>query len=226
MNNFFRFPHTPHLVWLGSGGGPRGDKVLSQNEVRELLSSEVIIEEKIDGANLGVSRGEGREILLQNRGSYLSPPYRGQFTRLTSWLAERAEGLGSILSSETILFGEWCAAKHSLLYDRLPDWFLLFDVYCRSKNQFLSTAQRNAMARTGGLNTVPQIARGQFTLGQLTDLLLNGRSQFRDGTMEGLIIRSEVEDLSVTRAKLVRPDFSQAIQEHWSSRPLSWNRLA
>lgn len=225
MSNFFRFPHTPHLVWLGSGA-PRGDKVLSQNEVRELLSDEVIVEEKIDGANLGISCGEGSEILLQNRGSYLSPPYRGQFTRLPSWLGERAGGLDSILSSEKILFGEWCAAKHSLFYDRLPDWFLLFDVYCRKKKQFLSTVQRNAMARTGGLSTVPEVARGQFTLGQLTDLLFNGQSQFRDGTIEGLVIRSEGADLSVARAKLVRPDFSQAIQEHWSSRPLSWNRLA
>jgi ATP-dependent RNA circularization protein (DNA/RNA ligase family) len=225
MNNFFRFPHTPHLVWLGSDR-PRGDKVLSQNEVRELLADEVIVEEKIDGANLGISCAEDSEIFLQNRGSYLSPPYRRQFTRLTSWLGERAEGLTTILSPETILFGEWCAAKHSLLYDRLPDWFLLFDVYCRGKEQFLSTVQRNAMARVGGLRTVPEIARGQFTPDQLIDLLLNAQSQFRDGSIEGLVIRSEGEDLSVARAKLVRPDFSQAIQEHWSSRPLSWNRLA
>ncbi|OOY15866.1 RNA ligase family protein [Thioclava sp. DLFJ4-1] len=225
MNEFFRFPHTPHLVWLGSGN-PRGDKVLSQNQVGELLSGEVIVEEKIDGANLGISRGEDGEIWLQNRGSYLSPPYRGQFTRIASWLGEREEGLSSVLSSEKILFGEWCAAKHSLLYDRLPDWFLLFDVYCRSKKQFLSTAQRNAIARSGGLSTVPEIARGRFTLGQLTDLLLNEESQVRAGSMEGIIIRSEGDALSSARAKLVRPDFTQAIHEHWSSRPLSWNRLA
>ena len=184
MNNFFRFPHTPHLVWLGSDR-PRGDKVLSQNEVRELLADEVIVEEKIDGANLGISFTEDSEIVLQNRGSYLSPPYRGQFTRLTSWLGERAEGLTTILSPETILFGEWCAAKHSLLYDRLPDWFLLFDVYCRGKEQFLSAGQRNAMARVGGLRTVPEIARGKFTPDQLIDLLLNAQSQFRHGTIEG-----------------------------------------
>ncbi|WP_074827048.1 RNA ligase family protein [Paracoccus sanguinis] len=225
MSNFFRFPHTPHLAWLGSGG-PRGDKVLSQYEMREFLANEVIVEEKIDGANLGISYAQDNEILLQNRGSYLSPPYRGQFTRLTSWLGEHAEGLGSVLSPETILFGEWCAAKHSLLYDHLPDWFVLFDVYCRGKERFLSTVQRNAMARAAGISTVPEIARGRFTLGQLTNLLLNAQSEFRNGTIEGLVIRSESDELSVARAKLVRPDFSQAIQEHWSSRPLSWNRLA
>jgi ATP-dependent RNA circularization protein (DNA/RNA ligase family) len=225
MKDFVRFPHTPHLDWLGPDS-PRGDKILSQNEVRELLSGEVIVEEKIDGANLGISHGEDGEILLQNRGSYLLAPYRGQFSRLTSWLGERAEGLSNILSPETILFGEWCAAKHSLFYDRLPDWFLLFDVYCAKEERFLSTAQRNSMAQSGGLSTVPEIARGRFTLGQLTDLLLNGQSRLRDGTMEGLVIRSESETLSVSRAKLVRPDFSQAIQNHWSSRPLFWNRLA
>ena len=35
--DFFRFPHTPHLAWLGEGS-PRDDKVLSPNEVTGLLA--------------------------------------------------------------------------------------------------------------------------------------------------------------------------------------------
>jgi hypothetical protein len=27
------------------------------------------------------------------------------------------------------------------------------------------------------------------------------------------------------RAKLVRPDFTQAIEEHWRSRPIEWNGI-
>jgi ATP-dependent RNA circularization protein (DNA/RNA ligase family) len=224
MISFFRFPHTPHLAWLGEGE-PRGDKVLSLHEVQKLLAREVIVEEKLDGANLGISRGEDGEILFQNRGSYLSQPYRGQFTRLASWLGARGEGLRSVLTPETIFFGEWCAATHTLIYDRLPDWFLLFDVYCRKKREFFRADRRNALAQRSGLCTVPEIARGRFTLHQLTELLINGRSQFRDGAIEGLVIRSEDETTCIARAKLVRPDFSQTIEEHWSSRPISWNRV-
>jgi hypothetical protein len=36
FSDFFRFPHTPHLAWLGNGS-PRDDKVLSPHEVTALL---------------------------------------------------------------------------------------------------------------------------------------------------------------------------------------------
>ncbi|MFX8075086.1 RNA ligase family protein, partial [Acinetobacter baumannii] len=81
MTDFFRFPHTPHVAWLGAGQ-PRDDKVLSPPEVAALLSGEVIVEEKVDGANLGLSLGEGGTLRAQNRGQYLIPPYSGQFARL------------------------------------------------------------------------------------------------------------------------------------------------
>ena len=53
MTDFFRFPHIPHLAWLGSDQ-PRDDKVLPTAEANVLLSGEVVLEEKLDGANLGV----------------------------------------------------------------------------------------------------------------------------------------------------------------------------
>ena len=61
-DEFFKFPHTPHLIWLGEGH-PRGDKVLSPDEADRLLREPVILEEKVDGANVGISideRGEHR----------------------------------------------------------------------------------------------------------------------------------------------------------------------
>jgi hypothetical protein len=54
MSAFFRFPHTPHLAWMGSGM-PRDDKVLSSDEADEVLAGPVVVEEKLDGANLGFS---------------------------------------------------------------------------------------------------------------------------------------------------------------------------
>ena len=54
MTDFFRFPHTPHIAWLATGA-PRDDKVLSPDEAHELLAGEVVLEEKLDGANLGFS---------------------------------------------------------------------------------------------------------------------------------------------------------------------------
>jgi hypothetical protein len=44
MTDFFRFPHTPHLAWLGPGV-PRDDKVLAPAEAQALLAGEVVVEE-------------------------------------------------------------------------------------------------------------------------------------------------------------------------------------
>ena len=53
---FVKFPRTPHLVWLG-GARPRGDKLMNPAEAKLLLRRGASVEEKVDGANLGLSIG-------------------------------------------------------------------------------------------------------------------------------------------------------------------------
>ena len=64
-----------------------------------------------------------------------------------------------------------------------------------------------------------------LTRAELRQLVLESRSAFRDGPLEGVVIRREDELWLLDRAKLVRPDFTQAIDTHWRSRMLEWNRL-
>jgi hypothetical protein len=224
MADFFRFPNTPHLAWLGEGI-PRDDKVLSPREADELLGGEVIVEEKFDGANLGLSAGPGGGLRAQNRGQYLEPPYSGQFSRLASWLGGREALLAEGLGPTRILFGEWCAAIHSVAYDALPDWFLAFDVYDRGVSGFWSTKRRDHFVETMGLTPVPYLFVGRTTLNELKAMLADGRSAFGGGPMEGIVVRRESGDALQARAKLVRADFTQAIGEHWSRRRIQWNGL-
>lgn len=228
MTIFFRFPHTPHLAWLGEGS-PRDDKVLSPSEVTTLLAGDVVVEEKLDGANVGLSLAPNGELRAQNRGQYLVEPHAGQFARLPEWLLLHGDKLRAALAehsqAELMLFGEWCAARHSLDYDHLPDWFMLFDVYERTQGRFWSVPRRNALAATLGLATVPRLLEGRFTLPQLKDALSGKHSQFRQGSLEGVVIRRESAEWCEARAKLVRQDFTQAIGEHWSRRRIEWNRL-
>lgn len=114
MTAFFRFPRTPHLAWLGDGQ-PRDDKVLSPQEAQELLSHEVTVEEKVDGANLGFSVDEHGTLRAQTRGTYLSleAPH-GQWKPLKRWLAARASDLAEALFPDLMLFGEWCYAVHGI----------------------------------------------------------------------------------------------------------------
>lgn len=223
-DSFFRFPHTPHIAWMGEGR-PRDDKVLSPGEAAALLSGPVLVEEKLDGANLGISLGPDAQPRVQNRGQYLIEPYTGQFSRLSGWLAQHRFALADTLEDKLILFGEWCAARHSLGYDSLPDWFLLFDVYDRAQDRFWGSTRRNELAESLSLAVVPPFSSGQTSLAKLKILLTTRASHYRDGPAEGLVIRSESTDGCDVRAKLVRGEFVQTIDEHWRSRTLEWNRV-
>ena len=224
MTEFFRFPHTPHLQWLGRGE-PRDDKVMSAAEETSFLRGAVVVEEKLDGANLGFSLSDDGELLAQNRGQYLRQPYSGQFARLGVWLSAHSEALFDSLEPHLMAFGEWCAARHSLDYTALPDWWLLFDVYDRHEARFWSTARRNAWAQRTGLRVVPAVLQGHTTTLALKQLLQNQSSGFRSGLMEGVVVRCEDALWLRERGKLVRAEFTQQIDQHWRHRTLVWNRV-
>jgi ATP-dependent RNA circularization protein (DNA/RNA ligase family) len=224
MSAFFRFPHTPHLAWLGAGT-PRDDKVLAAAEAAALLAGEVAVEEKLDGANLGVSLAEDGTLQFQNRGQYLQPPFQGQFQRLGGWIASHERALRSHLPQGLIVFGEWCAARHSVAYDRLPDWWVVFDVYDLSQQRFFCTARRDALVARMGLAVVREVMRGRTTLAELTTRLRAEPSRYHAGPVEGFVIRKETSDWLLARAKLVHPEFVQGIDEHWRRRRMEWNRL-
>lgn len=224
MNNFFRFPHTPHIKWLGKGE-PRDDKLLSPSEINDLLHTEVTIEEKVDGANIGISLDGQGAILIQNRGSYLPQPFNGQFSRLNGWLEQHCNTISEQLTPGLIVFGEWCAARHSLDYSSLPDYFLLFDIYNRTENRFWSVNRRNEWVDKAGLKTVPILNRGIHTVSSLEKILTESKSRYRAGSMEGIVIRHDEKDWNRSRAKLVRAEFTQTINEHWSNRVMEWNSV-
>ena len=222
--DFVRFPRTPHLAWLGPGQ-PRDDKVMSQVEVADLLAGPVIVEEKLDGANLGLSLDEHGEVRAQNRGAYLdlASPHP-QFRPLRQWLAEHRVRLLDTLTPDLIVFGEWCYATHSVSYTQLPDWFVGFDVYDRSADRFWSVDRRNVLMAAIGATVVPRRAEGRFDLTGLVALL--GRSQFADGPSEGIYVRRDDDGWLTRRAKLVRAEFTQAIGEHWSRQGVRPNSRA
>lgn len=219
---FFKFPHTPHLFWLGREP-PRADKVLSAEEAQAFLAGDLSIDEKVDGANIGLSLDHHGELRVQNRGAYLGRGDQPQFRLLGAWLDARRESLTDALHPGLILFGEWCFAVHTVRYDCLPDWFLGFDVYEPSARRFWSTERRNAWLSELGLAQVPLLVRGRFSRMDL--LQMSAASRLGQGPMEGLYLRRDEGPWLGARAKVVRPEFVQSIEEHWSRRRMEKNRL-
>lgn len=220
---FHKFPHTPHLLWLGSGH-PREDKVLSRSEAADFLRDEVIIEEKVDGANLGLSVGPDGRVRAQSRGDYLAPGRcHAQWNPLWPWLAERRALLETALHPGLMLFGEWCHARHTVAYDALPDWLLGFDVYEVSTGRFWSADRRNAWLARVNIVPVPEVQRGRFQSGQLAALLR--RSALGSAPMEGIYLRREQAGYLLGRAKIVSSAFQQQIEDHWTRRSVTPNRV-
>lgn len=222
--DFFKFPRTPHLFWP-LDRPPKDDRVLDDKDARAVLSGDVVVEEKLDGANIGISVGPSGEIRVQNRGAWLEPGSHPQFHPLWSWVGQRRPALKQALGNNYILFGEWCFATHSTAYDSLPDWFLGFDVYDISHRRFWSTTRRNRFLACLSISPVPELSTGLITADELCDMLRSQLSRFGHGPMEGLYVRRESEEWLEFRAKLVRAEFLCAIDEHWSSKPLQRNRL-
>ena len=220
--DFVKFPTTPHLLWLGRSPSRR-DKVLSRAEAEDFVRKPVIVEEKVDGANLGISFNAQGSLLAQNRGSLLDRGTRGQFAPLWPWLAVRETLLFDVLGDRFVLFGEWCYACHSIKYTRLPDFFLSFDVFDKQEQQFLSTLRRDEIVGELKLATVPRVCQGVFALSDVPGII--GQSSLYDGLMEGIYLRQESAAWLVRRAKVVRSEFVQQIGEHWSKQPLVSNRL-
>lgn len=218
-----KFPTTPHLAWLGRES-IRDDKVFSPAEVRSFLSCAVAVEEKVDGANLGLSFKQGGQMCFQNRGNWLEGKLAGQWERLRSWALEHEAELHNVLPADHVLFGEWCYARHSVDYGRLPDWFLVFDVYDPVLGKFWSTDRRNSLAAAANLSVVPAVAHGTFKLSELK-AMLDDRSELGIDRREGLYLRREDDMWLVSRAKLVRPGFTQAISEHWSRKIINLNSV-
>jgi hypothetical protein len=128
-----------------------------------------------------------------------------------------------VLGENLVIFGEWCFAVHSIEYTRLPDWWLLFDVWDKSAAKFWSADRRDRLTTELELSAVPRIAQGRFTRDDLVALL--GQSKYGDALMEGLYIRADDGPFECGRAKLVRAEFAQSIDDHWMNSPLRKNRL-
>lgn len=222
MTGFFRYPHTPHLAWLGTSP-PRGDKVLPRLDASALLSGSVTVEEKLDGANLGVSIGDDGLLRFQNRGQYLAAPHAAQFSRLNAWVGQHGHTLLPMLQPGLILFGEWLAARHSIAYGSLPDWFVAFDVYDGAAGRFWCVARRDAFVREAGLPAAPILSQGRTTLQALSAVVTGVRSRFGAEALEGVVVRRDGERFNDARAKLVRPGFVQDMGDHWSRRAPEWN---
>jgi hypothetical protein len=170
MNPLRKYPRTRHLE--GSRLQP-GDEDLSSVPFDSLRGSYLVCEEKLDGSNSGISFDEDGTLRLQSRGHFLTGGVREKhFNLFKQWAACHTEALYHPLGERYVLFGEWLYAKHTIFYDRLPHYFLEFDVLDTQTGEFLSTDRRRELLRGVPVVSVPVLGSGPArTLEELVALV-------------------------------------------------------
>lgn len=235
-NTILKYPRTPHLE--GSRLQP-GDEDLSQIRFDEIRGKHLVVEEKCDGANTGISFGAGGELLLQSRGHYLTGGYRERhYNLMKQWANVHREAFYRVLGQRYIMYGEWMYAKHTVYYDALPHYFLEFDIYDREREIFLDTPSRKKMTEKMPVVSVPVLAEGEFMEKESLLRLLGPSAYIREGhlerlrkkaeelgldgerqrrrtdpsvMMEGLYMKEEKEGQVAARMKYVRASFLQCV---------------
>jgi hypothetical protein len=234
-----RYPRTPHLQ------GSRlqdGDHDHAQTPYRTLAGQYIVVEEKLDGANTGISFSATGELMLQSRGHYLVGGGRErQFSFVKAWARAHSDWLLKTLEDRYVMYGETMSKKHSVFYDALPHHFFEFDVMDRATGHFLSTEARRELLHGGPVLSVPVLYEGvaPARLVDLTTMLKpslaktrNWRDAFtqtvqrlgldltrawrqcdQSDLSEGLYIKVEMSGRTLDRFKWVRRDFVQAIMD-------------
>ncbi len=232
--DFIKYPRTPHL--FGSTGTD-DDKHLGAAESSRFIADEsLIVEEKLDGTNVGIHFTDAGELALQCRGHLITEGMHPQYDLFKQWATVKRAMLEERLTNRYILFGEWLYARHSVHYQQLPHYFFEFDIYDKADRVFLDLARRRTIIDNTGIHTVPVVHCGSVQRKALTALIgpsafasefanpLTGRT---DNLMEGLYFRTESQGIVTGRAKFVRPEFVEKIKQstHWQQQVMVPNRL-
>lgn len=253
MLTLYKYPRTHHLE--GSRLQP-GDEDSRSVSFAALAGRHLVIEEKLDGANAGICFDKSGRLWLQSRGHFLiGGPREKHFDLFKRWASTHVDALRGVLGQRFVLYGEWLYAKHTVFYDRLPHYFMEFDVLDTETGAFLGTAERRTLLHGLPVASVPVLQSGPCrNLADVTGLLatslykspawretLNAVSQARDlrpeqvwqetdssDLMEGLYIKVEEGGQVVERYKFIRPSFLTTVLDsgsHWLRRPILPNQL-
>ncbi|KAG6817576.1 hypothetical protein H0H87_006953 [Tephrocybe sp. NHM501043] len=214
----FKFPRTPHLIDLGAASS---DDIVKDVATMPTVGN-VIITEKIDGANMGFSLSSDRsKIIVQNRSHYVNSATHEQFKKLDIWVERHRDDLFQVLDRDPyfaeryILFGEWMFATHSIPYTHLPDRFVAFDLYDRSTGTWSDWASLEKILSSTSISLVPLLYHGLMPTDAKLRNMVQLQSKFWDGRVEGIYVKVEQNSCVVSRGKVVRSDFI-AGNEHWT----------
>lgn len=206
-----KYPRTPHLEI--SPGRTGDDLVLPSS--RHFAGAEVVVTEKLDGENTTMTRDS-----IHAR-SLTTPSHPSRDWVRALWGRLRFE-----IPLGWRIIGENVYARHTVSYDALPSFFLVFAVV--DADRFYSWEFTEYVASELGLPTVPVLYRGVWGE-DAVKACFTGVSQC-GGDQEGYVVRTaegfDESEFGLHVAKFVDARFAARIGDaHWLERPVVPNKL-
>jgi len=199
----------------------KGKHYLSKKECQQLLNGKVTITEKMDGANVGIVRYRDT-FHLQKRGSLVGDSEHAQFNFFKAWSYQNYDKIMQIPKG-TVLYGELMYAKHTIFYDRLPDYFLAFAWLNKGSNRYYKWDEMKTLCDNIGFHTVPLLHQGYVDRMELFDMIPDV-SNYGSTMAEGIVVWNHKKGM---RGKVVRSEFQKFMDNegHWMNRPVTPNEI-
>jgi hypothetical protein len=170
------------------------DDILPDNGIEYTFSC--FIQEKIDGSNMGVSWNNGpilrnRKFILKKGYSKIHTPSKIQFKSAWNWVHDHEDDIKEIekrWDSKITIYGEWMLFKHSLLYNKLPDTFIAYDIYSSDDEKYISP--EIVLNLIKGLN-IHYILPEKKEFRSLDEVRNSSelKSKYKDGFAEGIVLK-------------------------------------
>jgi hypothetical protein len=162
-----KYPRTWHLPWSPSVGPD--DRVLDAATLDSWTGREVVVTEKMDGENTTLYRD-----YIHAR----SVDYSAHVTR--NWMRNFHAKFAHEIPDGMRICGENLSFKHSIGYDRLPSYFMVFSVW--QGTRCLSWKETLEWCALLSLEHVPVIYQGPNTTRTLAVVLVSWARQRRSTT--------------------------------------------
>jgi len=200
----------------------KGKLLLDHNQVKDLFAGMVTIEEKMDGANIGIIRHK-TGFHLQKRGSLVSTSEHAQFQFFHNWANVQNYDKLMALPKKYIVYGELMYALHTIYYDQLPDFVLVFDVW--NGERYLNRFERDKFCDKYSFHQVPLLFTDFYNPVDVQHLV--PKKSAYGSTAEGIVIKRYKKNGNYCKAKLVWPRFQKEMEEsdHWMHKQLRRNKL-
>lgn len=212
-----KYPRTFHLPW--SLGATDDDKTHDAAAVAGMFAGrEVVVTEKMDGENTTIYADGYLHARSLDSAHHPS----------RAWVKSNvAPTLVGNLPNGWRVCGENLFAKHSLGYNALPTYFMVFAIY-DADNKCLSWDETVLWCELLGLTPVPVLYRGKWDEARVKACYTGKSACGVEG--EGYVVRTvegfAYEDFAAHAAKFVRANHVTTGSVHWAHATVVPNKVA